>query len=77
MALTDEPSEAIDIPLTDASRQADFVLRLSGDSMEPQFHDQDLLLIQQTDAVDAGDLGAFAVNGEGFFTPAGKSESEI
>ena len=76
VALADEQTEAIDIPLTDVSRQADFVLQVNGNSMEPRFHDGDLLLIQQTDAVDAGELGVFAVNGEGFFKRAGTGQLE-
>ena len=74
--LGDEQTGAIDIPLTDVSRQADFVLTVNGTSMEPEFHDGDLLLIQQTEVVNPGELGVFAVNGSGYFKRAGVGQLE-
>lgn len=74
--LEEEPCEAIDIPLTPESREADFVLHVVGDSMEPEFHDGQLLLVQQTEVVPPGELGVFAVNGEGYFKRCGIGQLE-
>lgn len=55
-------------PVTDA---ADFAVRVSGDSMMPRYHDGDILLVEQTEQVEIGDLGIFAADGEAFFKKFG------
>ena len=49
-----------------ASPDADFLLRISGNSMEPRYHDRDLLLVEQTEQVGEGEVGIFILNGEGY-----------
>lgn len=51
---------------TAESRKADFILRVDGDSMEPQFSDGDLVLVRQQPAVDKGQIGIFCVDGMGY-----------
>lgn len=48
------------------TRQADEILRVSGDSMEPTFYDGDELLVKYTPYVSEGEIGVFVINGEGF-----------
>lgn len=43
---------------------ADFVIRVYGDSMEPTYHSNDKLFIQKTHVLDVGDIGVFSFNGE-------------
>lgn len=59
-------SEPIEIPLTDVTARASYALRVSGDSMEPDYHTGDLLLINSKPAED-GELGIFIYQNEGFF----------
>lgn len=49
-----------------ASPGADFLLRISGNSMEPRYHDRDLLLVERTEQVNEGEVGIFILNGEGY-----------
>ncbi len=49
------------------TREADFALRISGNSMEPRYRDGDILLVQETDTVEFGELGIFILDGNGFF----------
>ena len=63
--------EAVDSPLT---RRADFALRISGDSMDPRYHDGEILLVQQQEMLEYGELGIFILNGEGYFKKLGKNE---
>ena len=63
--LDDGTAHRIAIP-TEASAAADFVLRISGNSMEPRYHDRDLLLIERTDRVNEGEIGIFVLDGEGY-----------
>ena len=41
----------------------DFALRISGDSMEPEFPDGSIVLIKKCDILDEGKVGAFYLNG--------------
>lgn len=68
-----ENSETVLVPLTEESRRADFVLRVHGDSMEPEFSDGDYVLVKHQDAIDPGEIGIFALNGEGYIKKLGNN----
>lgn len=59
--------ESLSVRRTPVTEKADFALRISGNSMEPRFHDGDVLLIHQQTQVNFGELGAFVADGEGYF----------
>ena len=63
----DAASETILIPNNDRTAATDYALRVSGNSMEPHYRDGDVLLVQSTDAIEAGELGVFLLDGCGFF----------
>lgn len=65
ISLDEGSTRQIQIP-AEASAAADFALRISGNSMEPRYHDRDLLLVERTDRVDEGEVGIFILNGEGY-----------
>lgn len=67
-----EDAETVLVPLTPESRKADFVLRVHGDSMEPEFSDGDYVLVKQQDAIDVGEIGIFAQGGEGYIKELGE-----
>lgn len=46
-------------------KNADEIFTVSGDSMEPQFHDSDKVLVQYCPEIKYGDIGAFYVPGIG------------
>ena len=69
--LDDETAEEIHIPDNEKTRTADFALRISGNSMEPKYHDGDILLIENTDSVEIGELGIFILDGNGYFKKFG------
>ena len=35
--------------------------------MEPRYHDGDILLVQEAETLEFGDLGIFVLDGNGFF----------
>ena len=43
--------------------KADFGVYIDGDSMEPRFHNEELVWIEQTDALESGDIGLFFLDG--------------
>ena len=55
-----------EVPNTEETRKADFILRVSGDSMEPKYSDGDRLLIKRQHDVGIGEIGIFILNNEGF-----------
>ena len=63
--------EDIVIPDDARTAEADFALRINGDSMEPRYHSGDILLVQSTDTVEEGELGIFVLDGSGFFKKYG------
>ena len=68
-----EDTDSVLVPLSPESRKADFVLRVHGDSMEPMFSDGDHVLVKQQDAIDPGEIGIFAQNGEGYIKKLGEN----
>ena len=69
--LDDSMSEEISIPCTEKTMYTDFALRISGNSMEPKYHDGDILLVENTDNVEIGELGIFVLDGNGYFKKYG------
>lgn len=65
--LDDARSEKITIPGNEKTAEADYALRISGNSMEPKYHDGDILLVQNADSVETGELGIFLLDDSGFF----------
>lgn len=72
--LDEEPPEPIFVPFDAVSEHANFVLEVRGDSMEPDYKDGDLILVQKADVIDEGQLGIFGVNGEGYFKKLGHNK---
>jgi len=71
-----DSDEAEDILVYDSkeAEEADFILRVSGNSMEPTFQDGDYISVRRQDAVDAGDIGIFVVNGDVFVKELGNGK---
>ena len=67
MALDDYCTGEIMVSDNSRTREADYALRISGNSMEPRYRDGDILLVQETDTVELGELGIFILDGDGFF----------
>ncbi len=69
--LDDTATEEISIPNNEKTVSTDFALRISGNSMEPKYHDGDVLLVENTDSVEIGELGIFILDGNGYFKKYG------
>ncbi len=65
--LDDTVAEEITIPDNARTEGADFAVKISGRSMEPKFRDGDVLLVQDCDSVENGELGIFVLDGAGYF----------
>ena len=60
-------AEQIHIPDNEKTAEADYALRINGNSMEPRYHNGDILLVQSADSVENGELGIFLLDGSGYF----------
>jgi phage repressor protein C with HTH and peptisase S24 domain len=63
--------DEIDIPDTPEAKEADFAVTIYGNSMEPIYHDNDIVLVKIQDRVNIGETGIFVVNGQGYIKQYG------
>ena len=68
-----EHGQTVYVPATATSRRADFILKVSGDSMEPKFHDNDYVLVRSCQSIDIGEIGIFETGSEGYIKKLGKN----
>ncbi|WP_124099498.1 S24 family peptidase [Ruminococcus sp. Marseille-P6503] len=61
----------LEVEETQLTLHANFALRVSGNSMEPVFHNGDIVLIASQPSVEIGEIGIFILNGEGFIKKFG------
>lgn len=66
----DIPIEKIEVPI---DCEADFAVSVIGDSMEPTFFEDDILLIDKQPAIQLNEIGLFIINGEAFIKELGKN----
>ena len=69
--LDDTTADKINIPNNEKTKSADFALRISGNSMEPKYHDGDILLVERCDSPSVGELAIFVLDGQGYFKQYG------
>ena len=69
--LFETESTTINIPDNQETALADYALRIKGNSMEPKYRDGDILLVEECDSVEYGELGIFTLDGEGYFKKFG------
>ena len=69
--LFDAETTKIKILSNDTTRKADICITVDGDSMEPKYHDGDILLVRKQPSIDIGDIGIFIVDGNSFVKKQG------
>lgn len=60
------------IKVSEEYKNADFVIGVSGDSMEPTYKNNDKVAVKKTDCINIGDIGVFMVDGNGFIKELGE-----
>ncbi|MBQ6163331.1 MAG: hypothetical protein IJK23_02525 [Clostridia bacterium] len=69
--LEDDAFENITVADTPSARRAAFALPVTGDSMEPLYHDGDVVLVEATPDVEEGEIGVFYIDGRGYLKKRG------
>ncbi len=72
--LDEMPQEEMEIEDTPEHRKGDFLVRVSGDSMQPYCNDGDIVLVQKQETVEIGEIGIFILNGESYIKNLGVNE---
>ena len=68
--------EMISFPENMVPAKADFGVRVSGDSMEPVYHDGQIVWVQETPRLYPGEVGIFVCDGQGFIKVYQEQEPE-
>lgn len=63
--------DEVPVPDTSESRKADFCITVSGNSMEPKFFNEDVVLVKQTSSIDEGEIGIFRIGQKGYIKKYG------
>lgn len=58
--------EMVDFPETQVPKGAEFGIYVSGDSMEPVYHDGQIIWVQRCEQLLPGEVGIFTYDGEGY-----------
>ena len=69
--LENEVPEQILVKESAEAEEADYVIPVSGDSMEPTYHDGDKVFVEKCSSVNIGEVGIFVVNGDVYIKELG------
>ena len=58
--------EMVSFPKSSVPENSDFGVRVSGNSMEPVYHDGQIVWVQKCEILSVGQVGIFVCDGEGF-----------
>lgn len=70
----DEYTTRVDVLDTPEARRANVVIEVSGDSMEPQYHDGDKVLVKLQPTIEQNEIGIFIVDNCGYIKKLGVNE---
>lgn len=65
------PTDTIEVPITELSEQADFVIGVNGHSMEPIYNDGEKVYVAITDEIPTGSIGIFITGSECYIKELG------
>lgn len=68
-----EEFEIIYVAENELTLRGDFAVPVSGNSMEPTYHDGDILIIEATEDIPVGKIGLFTMEGEGYVKERGEN----
>ena len=74
--LDEENFEKVRFPASAVPQGADFGVRVNGNSMEPVYHDHQIVWIEQCEALRPGEVGLFIYDGNGYIKVYDERKSE-
>lgn len=70
--LSNGVTEEMSIRLLPETSGSDYVVQVTGDSMEPTYQDGDLVLIHSQPEIEVGEVGLWLLNGDGYIKERGR-----
>ncbi len=70
--LTEGSFEMVSFPKASVPAGADFALKISGDSMEPVYHDGQVVWVEECNTLNPGEEGIFIYDGDGYIKVLGE-----
>lgn len=70
--LGNENVDTLKLPDSPENKKVDYAITVSGDSMEPDYHDGDIVLVSQKSEMCYGDVGIFIVDGSAYIKEYGE-----
>ena len=67
-------ADPIEIPDTPEYKYVNYAIGVDGNSMEPKYFDGDVLLVEQTNVIEVGEIGIFLVDDEAYIKKLGEGE---
>lgn len=74
--LGDGSFEIVSFPENTVPEGAAFGIRVAGDSMEPVYHDGQIVWVQPCEALSVGEIGIFIYDGQGYLKVYGEKEPD-
>ncbi len=74
--LDEENFESVSFPASLVPDGAEFGVRVSGDSMEPVYHDGQIVWVHRCNSLSPGEVGIFVYDGDGYLKVYGEREPE-
>ena len=68
--------EKVSFPKSAVPLNADFGVRVHGDSMEPVYHDRQIVWVKRCESLSPGDIGIFIYDGNGYLKKYSEREPE-
>ncbi len=68
----DIPTQTTEVPKE--YKNADFVIGVTGDSMDPTFSNGDRVAVKKQTTINKGEIGVFMINGNGYIKELGNNE---
>ncbi|PXX75303.1 XRE family transcriptional regulator [Dielma fastidiosa] len=65
----DIPTQVINVP--EEYKEADFVIGVSGDSMQPTYYNGDKVAVKKSPCISRGEIGVFMIDGSGYIKELG------
>lgn len=75
--LDSDEYDMVDFPEEDVPSDSTFGVRVSGDSMEPEYKDGSIVFVKQVKNLNPGDIGIFTLNDEGFLKELGENRTLV
>lgn len=70
--INDSYPDFIEVKRNEVTEDANFAVKINGNSMHPHFKDNDIILVRSQPEVEVGEIGVFTIDGDGYIKERGE-----